>query len=176
MRATVIYLIAINRIIIKIKDLKPANGWLQMGITIVLIFLFSVFGRQVMEAWSNVGYNVNLGSALFTVTILAWLVSEKLSAMLVLINILAGVIAWQMELLHRNELAHFLFFGMLAVQATGLGLKGFIVALSVCALDELLQWFLPYRVGEWRDVWLNVLCLTPLFLLKLAINSHKNPE
>ena len=144
-----------------------------MGITILLIFLFSIFGRQVMEAWSNFGYNVNLGSALFTVTTLALLVEDRFSRILVLFNIMLGVVAWQMALLHRNELAHFLFFGMLAVQATGLGIPGFIVALSVCALDELLQWSLSYRVGEWRDVWLNVLCLTPLFLLKLAINSHK---
>lgn len=144
-----------------------------MGITILLIFLFSIFGRQVMEAWSGVGLNLNLGSALFTVLVLAWLVTDRLSVMLVLINILAGIVAWQLELLNRNELAHFLFFGMLAVQATGLGLKGLAVALVVCALDELLQWFLPYRVGEWRDVWLNVLCLVPLYWLKIAISSHK---
>ena len=147
-----------------------------MGITILLIFLFSIFGRQVMEAWSGVGLNLNLGSALFTLLVLAWLVTDRLSAMLVLLNILLGIVAWQLELLHRNELAHFLFFGMLAVQATGLKLQGLSVALMVCALDELLQWFLPYRVGEWRDVWLNVLCFVPLYLLKVAISSHKSRE
>ena len=126
-----------------------------------------------MEAWSGVGLNLNLGSGLFTVLVLAWLVTDRLSAMLVLLNILLGIAAWQLDLLHRNELAHFLFFGMLAVQATGLRLKGLAVALMVCALDELLQWFLPYRVGEWRDVWLNVLCLVPLYWLKVAISSHK---
>ena len=165
---------AINSIIRNIKKLKPLNAWLQMGITILLIFLFSIFGRQVMEAWAGIGLNFYLGGALFTILVLAWLVADRLSAMLVLINILAEIVAWQLELLNRNELAHFLFFGMLAVQATGLKLQGLAVALMVCALDELLQWFLPYRVGEWRDVSLNVLCLVPLYLLKVAISSHKD--
>ncbi len=61
-----------------------------------------------------------------------------------------------------EERLHFILFG--AFGFVSLRLWRLLPGLLVCCLaaggDELLQWFLPSRVGDWRDVGFNLLaCL-----------------
>ncbi len=60
-----------------------------------------------------------------------------------------------------EERLHFLVFGAFGLAAG----RAFPIALAVtlgvaaAGLDELLQWWLPDRVGDWRDVGFNLLAV-----------------
>ncbi len=60
-----------------------------------------------------------------------------------------------------EERLHFLVFGAFGLAAGRAFPFALAVALGVAAagLDELLQWWLPDRVGDWRDVGFNLLAV-----------------
>ena len=60
-----------------------------------------------------------------------------------------------------EERLHFLVFGAFGL-ASGRafpGWPGLLLGTAVAGLDELLQWTLPDRVGDWRDVGFNLLAV-----------------
>lgn len=104
------------------------------------------------------------------------------AAALLLAAAYAGVMATGDATIDAVERVHFIEYGLIAVlfyrawrPATPPGtdastlvmplLSGFIVG----TLDEWLQWFIPYRVGEMQDVFLNVTALVCGVLFGLAL-------
>ncbi|MBF0352774.1 MAG: VanZ family protein [SAR324 cluster bacterium] len=75
--------------------------------------------------------------------------------------LLTGV--WISQLDIPEERVHFLQYGLVGILTwkTQRGktwqnvVWALVIATGIGALDELIQWFLPNRVGDWRDVWIN---------------------
>ena len=82
---------------------------------------------------------------------------------------------WTMSA-HPEERLHFLLFGALGWLAPQIMILPWAI-ISVLALamgDELLQHFLPSRVGDWRDVGFNALAASGGLLLALVMaNARK---
>ncbi|QFU74493.1 VanZ family protein [Halioglobus maricola] len=86
-------------------------------------------------------------------------VTTTVLALLPLLTIAA--IASQLSI--AEERMHFLQYGLLGVlvvatgraRTWGLWLAMLVFVAAVGALDELIQWWLPNRVGDWRDVAFN---------------------
>lgn len=59
------------------------------------------------------------------------------------------------------ERLHFLVFGLFGFITLRLWSWrfGLLICLMVASLDELLQWWLPDRVGDWRDVFFNTVAV-----------------
>jgi hypothetical protein len=124
------------------------------------IFTLSTFGRNIQEWISQ-----TIGRS-----ILSWIISgviffslgflflkANVKSFLVLLLIpLVLLLSWLVPL--PEERLHFITFGFLGFFSAKL--FSFRVALLVCGLvsglDELYQWYLPNRVGELRDVVLNL--------------------
>lgn len=121
-------------------------------------WLFSTFEVTVL-AWG-------IGLALFVLVLnaIVWLARKRrdkgwwLTALVgfVLLAVLLSVVS----LLPRvEEQVHFITFGLfgfLTGRVTSLS-PAIIVVLGLSAGDELLQAWLPDRVGDWRDVAMNAL-------------------
>ncbi len=137
--------------------------WLLVAL---LIPLLSIYGRPVQH-WvaANIGY-----------TVAAWIISISLTiSIALLINVLSRQssrlpyyhLMWFLPLfllfpfmLERvEERVHFLTFG--AFGALSLlffsPLAAFVLCIGFSGTDELLQYYLPDRVGDWRDVGFNSL-------------------
>ncbi|MEA2624494.1 MAG: hypothetical protein QOD06_539 [Candidatus Binatota bacterium] len=74
-----------------------------------------------------------------------------------------------------EERVHFALFGamgFLTLQALPRG-SGIVLALSIAGLDEMLQWFLPDRIADWRDVGVNA--LSALVGCLLALRARGRP-
>lgn len=70
-----------------------------------------------------------------------------------------ALLAWGLTFERPEETVHLLLFGAIGVTATlAFGLRaGLPVAVACAGADELLQWYLPDRVGDWPDVTTNTL-------------------
>ena len=139
-------------------------GWLTL---LILIPLVSIFGRSLQRFIRN----NNVSSELLAVFMLLALVS-MLVVMVTWFRRHGGTfnlwhLLWMIPLFLLfpltlplvEERLHFLLFGgfgffsmLLFPPWLALG-----VLLAVAGLDEVLQWFLPDRVGDWRDVAFNAL-------------------
>ena len=83
--------------------------------------------------------------------------------------LLAGLYSWLLLWLSQSpaERFHLAEYGVLSLLTyracrldagqTGAVLVGLLVASVLGAGDEFIQWTLPNRVFEWKDVWLNIL-------------------
>lgn len=154
------------------RKLDPVH---QLVTLAVLIFCFSIFGRQIMESLQSWGFSFLLLGTLAT-GVLLLLFTRNLDENIILsFNLLLGAGAWYFGQIHHNEAAHFLFFGLFGIIAARLALTHAILsALFIGFLDELLQYFLPYRVGEFRDVVLNWICaFLPLSLVRIRTYLKK---
>ena len=159
-----------------IRFLKPTNravlaAWIVTGIAIPVV---SIFGRRwqhwVNERLSNEILFLVIGAAMAVTAggSLVWLIRQQTPRVawhgLWLALMFVFVTQW---LPNGVEWIHFILFGAFAFLAFGIWYP--VVAIPLCllasGLDELLQWFLPDRVGEWRDVVINVwACLIGILL------------
>lgn len=139
------------------------EAWLFI---LCLIPVLSVTGRGLRRlVYENLSPEV-LAGIFFTVSVLLmgmllWWMKRRRAYQppLYLISILALFLMVPMFLPRLDERLHFLVFGSFGffsllsfpapVAITMVSLTG--------ALDEVLQWQLPDRVGDWRDVGFNVL-------------------
>ncbi len=159
-----------------IRFLKPTNRAVVAAciITGIAIPVLSIFGRRwlrwVGEHLNNEELSLVIGGTMAVMAGggLVWLIRQQtprvawhglwLALMLVLITqMLPNVVEWM----------HFILFGAFGFLAFGIWYP--VVAIPLCllasGLDELLQWLLPDRVGEWRDVVINVwACLIGILL------------
>lgn len=138
-------------------------AWLA---TLLILPLLSIYGRP-LQYWvaDNIGYRVaawiiGLSLLLAIGAILLWLWrSHKTLPLIHLSWFLPLFLVLPLALERVEERVHFLTFG--AVGMLSFMLFAPRLALAICLIvssgDELLQHFLPDRVGDWRDVGFNVL-------------------
>ena len=144
---------------------RSALLWLWL-VVVTLIPLLSVFGRR-LQHWSaeNVGYHliawvIGLG-LLIAIGLLVQQLWRRSNAIpyLHLGWFLPLFLVLPLMLERVEERLHFLTFG--AFGALALMLFAPRTALVLCLAysggDELLQHYLPDRVGDWRDVGMNAL-------------------
>ncbi len=81
-----------------------------------------------------------------------------------------AVLSLALPPVERVHVLLFALFGFLSQRV--FGTRGaLVICLAVSGLDELLQYFLPDRVGDWRDVLTNVISS----VLGLALSSLLSP-
>ncbi len=164
-----------NHLVSHRLDRRWLTAWLVVLGTIPLL---SIYGRVLQEfarQHSDPG-------------VLAWLIGVP-TLLLVVTSLLSQVqqfsyrhlwhLAWVLALFGIlpltlpvvEERLHFLVFGAFGVVTgrTFTGRLGFLLAIAAAGLDECLQWALPDRVGDWRDVGFNLLAvLGGLLLVRLG--------
>lgn len=101
---------------------------------------------------------VSLMLLLMTGLFLAWLREKRsihwLSGLIVLLVFFIGPLFLE----RFEERIHFILFGLLGFSSRQLFpyYTALFLTYAVSGLDELLQWWLPDRVGDWRDVFMNL--------------------
>ncbi len=149
-----------------LNSLTARNGdrilWV---IVLISIPLLSYFGRPMQHfieaAW---GHNAMgwIGSILGMLALLAaafWvyrLPGFRYSVYALILIVIIGIAFTLVA--HPIERAHFALFGLFGFLC--FRLFGVFYSLLTCVLiggaDELFQWFLPDRVGDWHDVVINL--------------------
>ena len=160
-------------------------------LTLLSIALCSILGRDLENAIRSHlgGASIKwvVGSALSLLFFLGilWLIKKlKFKAWFACSFILVSFIMIQLWIEIPAERFHFFLFGILGfLNASIFGLLGGgLVTLVASAADEGLQHLLPHRVGEWRDVGINILAcgigmVTYLFGSKFSFrNFHSKTQ
>lgn len=135
---------------------------------VVLLFipLLSINGRS-LQRWviANLGYNltawiifISLVLAISSILLLIYKKDLKMP-FYHLLWVLPIFLYVPLTLGMVEERLHFLVFGAFGVLSMFICQPrvAFCLCLSVAAGDEALQYFLPDRVGDWRDVAMNSL-------------------
>ncbi len=138
-------------------------------VLIALIPLFSIYGR-LLQSWSSQHFTRQQLGLLFAVV----LVAMSLAAAVTLVRYRGWHYLWHMlwfaalfvvlpfYVSLAEERIHFILFGLFGFVSLLIypGLTGFMLCMAVSGLDEGLQYALPDRVGDWRDVMFNLLAST----------------
>ncbi|MCF6211189.1 MAG: VanZ family protein [Gammaproteobacteria bacterium] len=151
------------------KAFSLKQRWLLAWLlTLAIIPALSIYGRRLQTLAHE---HLDMG-------ILAWLIAIPTLLLVILVLIqqvrLGGYrrlwhLSWALALFGLlpltlpavEERLHFLVFGAFGLAAG----RAFPIWLAVllgtaaAGLDELLQWALPDRVGDWRDVGFNLLAV-----------------
>jgi hypothetical protein len=127
----------------------------------VLNFLYEALGKEAL----SIGVNGLLALAIVSFSIYVYKSGFRMYprlALIFLIMLAGGVVAMGLDI--PEERVHFLEYGvlgLLVLKATGVGsirfvLYSVILVSLIGAVEELIQWSLPNRVGDMRDVLMNV--------------------
>ncbi len=148
----------------------------SLALCVLGIILLSVFGRRLQKGVSAIvdGQWIAWGIFLLLLIILGVFYKErkrKEVSVIVLcgafIVLFGGGLAVFSGYLQPVETMHFLifsWFGYLVSSVFGL-VRGILVVICMAVGDEILQFCLPYRVGDLHDVFINALSgLTGLLL------------
>ena len=123
--------------------------------------------RFLLEHLGTGGYRNLINGSLFFSGISILGLSYLQGVKKILLNLIPLVclafLSFQLKI--PAERIHFIEYGLLGIfvirpYATGTWkflLPAFLLVCLIGAGDELIQWFLPNRVGEWKDVGLNVI-------------------
>lgn len=140
--------------------------WLVL---VVLIFCLSVFGRALQTASKQWLSGSSLAAVFMAVTLLLCILAMRWAmknhgprVFWHLLWLLPLFVIFPLSLPIVVERLHFILFGVLGFVSLLLWqpVAGVLVCCLMAGGDELLQWFLPSRVGDWRDVGFNLLaCL-----------------
>ena len=163
---------------------KDANKYYATTFKLTCLSLptLSIFGRQLQRwvydellkellGWLLISLLVvGVGVVIYVLLRLDW---RKLWHVLWLAPIFLWL-PWTMSA-HPEERLHFLLFGALGWLAPQImALPWALLALlSLAVGDEVLQYFLPSRVGELRDVGVNVLAASGGLLLALVMANAR---
>jgi VanZ family protein len=146
--------------------------------SLVLIPTLSIFGRELQLVVSNNNL-INVAEYIITAALIA-------TSVLVVAVKPSGPINWHLmgvaviifvlapsQLDRYEERLHFICFGVLGFSAyRSFGIKvAMVLTCSAGVADEVLQYFLSSRVGDWRDVVMN--CLAGLSAALLAHKASK---
>ncbi len=170
----------------RVQVQRPVNDWVLGAWLFVgaLIPVMSFFGRPLQHFISDRldGGNLTLvmGGALVVAAgaSLAWMARRR--SMRVLWHglwLLAVMIVITQLLPNVSEWFHFVLFGLFGLLTTRLWRAAAAVAicLAVSGGDELFQWFLPDRVGDWRDVAMNIAaCLLGAAVALIGGQTHED--
>ena len=155
----------------QINFIYRSRLWTIIWVYILLIYLSLPFMRAVLGMLNNAIGRSNVGILLNAALLLCcsmllimsfrigW---KALLQIFVPIAIMAAV-AYQLHI--PEERIHFLEYGLLGILVQRTALQSTWVQLSLCSIfvvfvgvgDELIQWWLPNRVGDLRDVGMNAL-------------------
>ena len=141
--------------------------------SLVLIPTLSIFGRELQSLVSNNNFNdiaeYVIAAALIVTSLLVVVVKPRgpfnwpltIVAMIVFV-----LIPYQLD--RYEERLHFICFGVLGFSAyRSFGIKVAMMLTCLAGMgDEVLQYFLPSRVDDWRDVVMN--CFAGLSAVLLA--------
>ncbi|HID45253.1 MAG TPA: hypothetical protein EYP34_05825 [Chromatiaceae bacterium] len=137
--------------------------WLLLAL---LIPLFSTYGRPLQRMMKSALSSTSLAllfgffSLLLLGGLVAWYRAQKKTWLIWhLLWLVPLFILLPLSLPLVEERLHFILFGSFGFASMLLfsPLTALAVAVAGAGLDEALQWALPDRVGDWRDVGLNVL-------------------
>lgn len=142
-------------------------------LSLLLIPALSILGREIQSLVSSNNLieiaEYIIGAALIATSVLIVTTrqSRKISAPLICVSMIIFVlIPYQLE--RYEERLHFICFGILGFTAyRSFGIKvAAVLSCSVGLSDEMLQHFLPSRVGDLRDVFMN--CFAGVAAVMLA--------
>lgn len=147
-------------------------------LALIVIPALSIFGRELQSLVSDnnfielAEYIIGAGLLATSALIIAFKPNSPINWPLVLVALIIFVlIPYQLD--RYEERLHFICFGMLGFTAyRSFGVQ--MAALLTCSAglgDEVLQYFLPSRVGDWRDVFMN--CFAGLSALLIAHKGTK---
>jgi len=132
------------------------------------IFLLSIYGRKIQELLTSVIDSYWIAATVFTVlflVILYLLYQRKSNAtplwpiclsLFILVSMAAAVYYKYLVPIEAVHLLVFSLFGWLAATVLGL-VKALVTVFLISTGDELLQYYLPDRVGDIHDVVVNLL-------------------
>ena len=139
----------------------------DVGLTICAIFLSSL-GARAFQNWFESAFSSNTFDLLMNLSMpfafisamaaIYWHQRDKVMTFIFLAFMisLTVILFWVTE--HAEEQMHYLFFGLLGVLSGKHYPK--LIAVMICAaisiVDEWIQLYLPYRVGDPKDVMMNM--------------------
>ncbi|HID02901.1 MAG TPA: VanZ family protein [Desulfobacterales bacterium] len=151
------------------------------GLFLLFIPLLSLYGRSlqpyIMNHHSTKTLSIYLGLillAMVAVYCVALLKSglDSYAYHLIWIASLAVLLYASLPFAEKIHIAVFGMFGFLSQMIFEQKVVAFL-SVIVSGLDELLQHFLVVRVGDWRDVWLNLFSAAlGMFLAFLLLESN----
>jgi hypothetical protein len=147
------------------ENIKGMAQWL---VIVVLIVLLSLFGRDIqlllITRIDSIYIAGSVFIVLFGILFALWRKRrryhiQKRTFLATTALLLGGIAAVQLRYLMPAEAVHFLVFSWLGwVSTTVFGpLNAVVAVVSVAFGDELLQYYLPSRVGDIHDVIINLL-------------------
>ena len=147
------------------EDIKGMAQWL---VIVVLIVLLSIFGRDIqlllIARIDSIYIAGSVFIVLFGLLFALWRKRgryhiQKRTFLATTALLLGGIAAVQLRYLMPAEAVHFLVFSWLGwVSTTVFGpLNAVVAVVSVSFGDELLQYYLPSRVGDIHDIVINLL-------------------
>lgn len=146
---------------------KPV--WLFWLVLLVLIPIFSIYGRG-LQYWLLQQFTRQQLVLLFAVVLIFLSVAATVSLIrrhgwlkgwhAIWVVALFVILPFYVPLV--EERFHFILFGLFGFVTLSIYplIIGFIICFVLSGMDELLQYVLPDRVGDWRDVFFNVLAVT----------------
>jgi VanZ family protein len=146
--------------------------------SLVLIPTLSIFGRELQSVVSNNNFNdiaeYVIAAALIITSLLVVVVRPSGPfhwPLAILAMIVFLLVPYQLD--RYEERLHFICFGVLGFSAyRSFGIKVAMMLTCLAGMgDEVLQYFLPSRVGDWRDVVMN--CFAGLSAALLAHKAAK---
>lgn len=149
-------------------NLKTKRSFWFWLISIGLILSLSVYGRKLQSQFFAQIDTVWIAVAVFSLLFLVlWVMYMKrrvyaisgITLLGVVLFIAGGGVAVYRKYLQPIETIHFFmffFFGWITAVVFGIK-RGLFVVLAVAVSDEILQIYLPDRVGDIHDVAINVL-------------------
>ena len=146
--------------------------------SLVLIPALSIFGRELQSVVSNnnlidiAEYIIAAALIATSALVVAVRPSGPINWQLILVAVVIFVLV-PSQLDRYEERLHFVCFGVLGFSAyRSVGIKvAIMLTCSAGVSDEVLQYFLPSRVGDWRDVVMN--CFAGLSAALLAHKASK---
>ncbi len=162
------------------QDIVTKLSWF---ITLAVIPLLSIFGRPLQRAVIQEISSEQLAAVFLTISagllgILAVFVLRNLPRQKWIHPIWASLVFIVIPLFLPTvvERLHFIVFGLfgyLSLRSWG-SQKAIALCFLAGLLDEILQWWLPDRVGDWRDVGFNwFACLAGSLLAYFLWSRHE---
>ena len=147
------------------RKLTLTTAWL---LTLITIPILSLWGRP-LQKWAFAQFGVGQIAVLLGISLsmlfLALIVylaktGKEQRHWLLLLLVLAVIfplIQWKLPVVEeRMHVLLFGLFGFFSVRLFPLH-TGILMCIAISASDELLQFYLPDRVGDWHDVFLNLM-------------------
>lgn len=164
-----------------------ATSWTLAGLWLLVIYVTIPLARTIQEYVRDHGGKVLFLWVTFAALILSavWVFRSVMRKELVLspiraiiLTVVLGVFAWMTWSLRANpeESIHFIQYGVLSlllhrafchrIRDASIYVAGITLGISFGIIDELIQWVVPKRFFDFRDIGINALAIA---LVQLAV-------